>query len=117
MPAGTLVGEPAAAAHPNFEVRQDAASDSFIPQRANAPSTLRPELRRQVEEIARMQEDDLRRRQTQPAAPSTPRDGSSDLRSMTQTNVDISRAPSPAEARPIRAIPVPEDWVPLARRE
>ena len=29
---------------------------------------------------------------------------------------DISRAPSPAEARPIKAIPVPEDWVPLAAR-
>ena len=66
-----------------------------------------------------MQEDALRRRQAepQPEAPPTPRDGSSDLRNQTQTNVDISRAPSPAEARPIRAIPVPEDWVPLARRE
>ena len=34
----------------------------------------------------------------------------------TQTQLDISRAPSPAEARPIKAIPVPEDWVPLAAR-
>jgi hypothetical protein len=33
------------------------------------------------------------------------------------TQVDISRAPSPAEARPIRAIPVPDDWVPLSQRE
>ena len=38
----------------------------------------------------------------------------SDLRA--QTQLDISRAPSPAEARPIKAIPVPEDWVPLAPR-
>ena len=29
---------------------------------------------------------------------------------------DLARAPSPAEARPIKAIPVPEDWVPLAAR-
>ena len=34
-----------------------------------------------------------------------------------QTQIDISRAPSPAEARPINAIPVPEDWVPLGARE
>jgi hypothetical protein len=39
------------------------------------------------------------------------------MRNQTHMNIDISRAPSPAEARPIRAIPVPEDWVPLARRE
>ena len=74
-----------------------------------------------------MQEEDLRRRQTQrdPAAtvglvqPPTlgPTDSITDLRTQTQTQVDISRAPSPAEARPIRAIPVPEDWVPLARRD
>ena len=49
----------------------------------------------------------------QPASP--PRDTmASDLR--TQTQMDISRAPSPAEARPIKAIPVPEDWVALAPR-
>ena len=29
----------------------------------------------------------------------------------------ISRAPSPTEARPIRAIPVPEEFVPLPKRE
>ncbi len=34
-----------------------------------------------------------------------------------QTQLDISRAPSPAEARPIKAIPVPEDWVPLVPRD
>jgi hypothetical protein len=33
------------------------------------------------------------------------------------TQIDISRAPSPAEARPIRAIPVPEDFIPLGKRE
>jgi hypothetical protein len=88
--------------------------DSMIPSRPAPPSTLRPELKREVESIARKQEDDLRRRQqAQPAAPA--RDTIiSDLRA--QTQLDISRAPSPAEARPIKAIPVPEDWVPLAPR-
>ncbi len=49
--------------------------------------------------------------------PTGPSESITDLRTQTQTQVDISRAPSPAEARPIRAIPVPEDWVPLGRRE
>jgi len=97
-------------------------SDSFIPRRENAPSTLRPDLQRRVEEIARMQEEELSRNQArpapgpQPAVPGAP-DTIADLRTQTQTQVDISRAPSPAEARPIRAIPVPEDWVPLSRRD
>jgi len=93
------------------------SSDSFIPDRANPPSTLRPDLQREIEQIARSQEEEMRRQaQAQPPpAPAAPSDTtSSDLR--TQTQLDISRAPSPAEARPIKAIPVPEDWVPLPPR-
>jgi hypothetical protein len=92
------------------------ASDNFIPDRASPPSSLRPDLQREVEKIARSQEEELRRPvQNQPPAEAPQRDtSSSDLR--TQTQLDISRAPSPAEARPIKAIPVPEDWVPLAPR-
>jgi hypothetical protein len=98
------------------------SSDFFIPQRANPPSTLRPDLQRKVEEMARMQEEKLIREQARPVPDTQPPvagapDSITDLRTQTQTQVDISRAPSPAEARPIRAIPVPEDWVPLGRRE
>ncbi len=91
--------------------------DPFLPNRSAPPSTLRPELLREVEEIARRQEDELHRQiQNPPQAAPLPRDsGASDLRA--QTQLDISRAPSPAEARPIKAIPVPEDWVPLAQRD
>jgi len=103
---------------PAIENRAPSASnvDSLIPDRHNSPSTLRPELQREVEIIARNQEDELRRQTQNPPQPSAlPRDTNvSDLR--TQTQLDISRAPSPAEARPIRAIPVPEDWVALAPR-
>ena len=90
--------------------------DSLLPDRPMPPSTLRPELQREVERIARKQEDELRRQVQNPPPPANlPRDSvASDLR--TQTQQDISRAPSPAEARPIKAIPVPEDWVPLAPR-
>jgi hypothetical protein len=93
-----------------------ANSESFIPNRPNPASTLRPELQREVEKIARAQEDALTNQLQNPPQPEAPpRDmASSDLR--TQTQLDISRAPSPAEARPIKAIPVPEDWVPLAPR-
>ena len=92
------------------------SADAFIPDRPNPPSTLKPELQREVERIARNQEDEMRRQaQNPPQAVNPPRDTmASDLR--TQTQMDISRAPSPAEARPIKAIPVPEDWVPLAPR-
>jgi hypothetical protein len=90
--------------------------DPFLPNRSAAPSTLRPDLRREVEEIARRQEEELHRQTQNPSQPTPlPRDsGASDLRA--QTQLDISRAPSPAEARPIKAIPVPEDWVPLPER-
>jgi hypothetical protein len=89
-------------------------SDVLVPNRPNPPSTLRPELKREVEMIVRKQEDELHRRQQAQPAPSTRDTIVSDLRA--QTQLDISRAPSPAEARPIKAIPVPEDWVPLPPR-
>jgi hypothetical protein len=87
-----------------------------IPPRANPPSSLSPELQREVERIARMQEDELHQQTQTPPQPSPAarESGTSELR--TQTGLDISRAPSPAEARPIKAIPVPEDWVPLGPR-
>jgi hypothetical protein len=90
--------------------------DALLPDPPAHSSTLSPELQREVERIARQQDDDLRRQpqaRQQPPRPSAGTAGS-DLR--TQTQLDISRAPSPAEARPIKAIPVPEDWVPLAPR-
>jgi hypothetical protein len=94
------------------------ASDSFLPERPNPTSSLRPDLLREVQEVAGRQEreDLLRNRRPTPSQPE-PRlreTAPSDLR--TQTQLDISRAPSPAEARPIKAIPVPDDWVPLAAR-
>jgi hypothetical protein len=89
---------------------------SLIPPRATPPSTLGPELQREVDRIARLQEAEMQRRAANPPQPAAPPDQTaSDLRM--QTQLDISRAPSPAEARPIKAIPVPEDWVPLGPRE
>jgi hypothetical protein len=93
--------------------------ESLLPERPAPVSTLSPELRDRVDEVARRQEEEYRISRAQPGqdAPVAPRPdvSSADLRS--QTQIDISRAPSPAEARPIRAIPVPEDWVPLGARQ
>jgi hypothetical protein len=94
--------------------------DSMIPDRPDITvSTLSPELKRQVEEIAQREEEMLRRnppseRAGTPAAESATPSTSSPPPS---TRLEISRAPSPTEARPIRAIPVPEEFTPLPARQ
>jgi hypothetical protein len=87
------------------------ASDPDRPQ-----ARLRPDLRRQVEEIALQQEEEARQRgqqppQMRPAPESGPVPGSPASR------LELTRAPSPTEARPLRAIPVPEEFVPLPKRD
>src|SRR6185312_1673844 len=87
--------------------------------RPNPISNLDADLQRRVEQIARIQDREEAERihaQPQPQPDIPPREGGLSNLS-TQTQLDISRAPSPAEARPIHAIPVPEDWVPLAARK
>ena len=66
--------------------------------------------------VQKQEDESLRLRQNvqRQAAPSAHNTIISDLRA--QTQLEISRSLSPAEARPIKAIPVPEDWVPLAPR-
>ncbi len=101
-----------------------AESSFFLPPRDTPSSTLRPDEERRVAEImARQKQEELLRNQMQQGRQRIQpqgdgmggREGStSNLQSQTY---DISRAPSPAEARPIKAIPVPEDWVPLAARD
>jgi hypothetical protein len=119
--AATSVAVPVAVAFASSTPAQEAPTpginDTVLPRRTPGTSSLRPDQFREVERIARMQEDQSRppiQNPTQPPAP--PADTTaSDLR--TQTQLDISRAPSPAEARPIKAIPVPDDWVPLTPRD
>jgi hypothetical protein len=94
-------------------------TDTLIPERPEPPpSTLSPELQRAVERVAQRQEEEMRQRGAVPpsdltAAPETPTAPGGP----TSTRLEISRAPSPTEARPIRAIPVPEEFVPLPKRE
>jgi hypothetical protein len=80
------------------------------------PTTiLNDRLHRDLERIAQRSSDADRQPggpaidPSDPNAPTTPSQGS--------TRLAIERAPSPTEARPLRRIPVPEDFVPLGQRE
>jgi hypothetical protein len=114
---GALPTTPTIATSTATATQPSAGTDLMLPERAPVPSSLRPEQQREVDEIARRQEDELRQRMQNPPQPTPlPREATSTSDLRTQTQLDISRAPSPAEARPIKAIPVPEDWVPLPPR-
>ena len=79
---------------------------------ADRPSSLPDHLRREVERVAERQDADARRdRRSQ--APVDPLQVES---SASSSRLELPRAPSPTEARPLRAIPVPEEFVPLAAR-
>ncbi|WP_165075245.1 hypothetical protein [Paludisphaera rhizosphaerae] len=121
-PVSDLGAAPSAAEAAGLNPQSPAAASGFVPPRATASSTLSPDLERSVEAIARRQEQEdrarLARRQQPAIEPEAGYDPNRDLSadSRMQTQIDISRAPSPAEARPINAVPVPEDWVPLGAR-
>ena len=93
--------------------------DSFLPgPRKPHISTLSDEDKLEVERIAQRQEDDFKRNSAPGMAP-LPGDPESPVGpgGSASTKLEISRAPSSTEARPIRAIPVPEEFVPLPKRE
>jgi hypothetical protein len=88
---------------------------AVTPMPAPPRSSLSPELRREVERIAQMQEEAAQRNQANQAASSLPPGLMTEDQPMTR--LELPRAPSPTEARPLRAIPVPEEFVPLAPRQ
>jgi hypothetical protein len=78
-------------------------------------TTLQPETLREVMDIARQQEEADRARIRQDPTERLP--FMSEELDATQTQTDqLTRAPSPTEARPIRPIAVPEDFVPIDQR-
>ncbi|MCA1685484.1 MAG: hypothetical protein LC745_05765, partial [Planctomycetia bacterium] len=100
-------------------------TDTLVPERDDTfPSTLTPELQREVDRIAARQDEEMRRPATPSATAGGP-DAASGAGEPTagpggsapSTKLEISRAPSPTEARAIKAIPVPEEFVPLPKRE
>jgi hypothetical protein len=83
-----------------------------------AETGLPPDAAREVKEIARRQDEALRRNPIQPFGSQMP----SDITTSGPTEVGsasrlvLPRAPSPTEPRPIRVIPVPEEFTPLPAR-
>jgi hypothetical protein len=93
-------------------------ADSFLPDRLDPGKTLlTPEQMRRIERLAEKQDEDMRRDGVpgRNLPPETSPPGG--LGGVPSTRLEISRAPSPTEARPIRAIPVPDEFVPLAKRD
>lgn len=78
------------------------------------------DLRREVEEIARVYQEELQRdfgpRTGLGAGPTPPYTGMGE-NFQNESRIELPRPPSPTESRPIRSIPVPEEFVPLAPRE
>jgi hypothetical protein len=68
----------------------------------------RPETLREIEEIARQQANEPR------SNPDTGMYGSSGRRD--DTTADLPRAPAPTEARPIKPIEIPEEFIPFEKR-
>ncbi len=83
------------------------------PTSGSAP-TIRPESLREVDEIARRQEDAAR--QNPPPNPLTTGSSMGNDSPMA-SRLELPRAPSPTEPRPIRVIPPPEEYVPLPARD
>jgi hypothetical protein len=80
-------------------------------------SGLPEDLRREVEEVARRQDEAAaNRRQPERALPPTTPTPESEM-GTTSSRLLLPRPPSPTEARPLRPIPVPEEFVPLTPRQ
>ncbi len=121
-----LPGDRAAA---SAEEPRRGASELFTPDRSDYKSLLSPKTREEVMRIAQRQEEEARRIAQQPGqapagGPTTPPAmGLGDTSALTNqpgqgsTRFELPRAPSPTEARPLRSIPVPEDFVPLEARQ
>lgn len=88
-----------------------------VPQQmADRAVPLPAHIQREVEEIAQRQEEDARREaamKSEDETPGGPPVGDADI---SGGRLELPRAPSPTEARPIRAIPIPEEFVPMVPR-
>lgn len=109
-----------APAPPEAPARGRFGRDTLIPERADdgPATTLEPHLQREVDVIAQRQE-----RETQAQRDAGPSGGpdasgpSGGPGSTSNSRLQIERAPSSTEPRPIRAIPVPEEFVRLPKRD
>ena len=80
-------------------------------------SLLSPGHREEVDRIAQRPSDVLSGERGTPGTPGPDDPNGLGAPSQGSTRLELPRAPSPTEARQIRAIPVPEEFVPLKKRE
>jgi hypothetical protein len=107
------VGADATEAGPDFGPISDPISRGPADQ-THYPSSLSEELEREVEMIAIRQQTD-RSRSLDPTSPGAME--AEDESNLSGSTVELPRAPSPTEARPIQSIPVPEEFTTIAPRE
>ena len=113
LPTGTPTTVPVAAPTSAPAAISPTVSDAKLPDVKPLPD----EVKREVERIARLQQEDARRNPP-PAigSPGTP-GGPTTSDDLSGARLELPRAPSPTEIRPIRAIPIPEEFVPLEPRK
>ncbi len=112
-PAAEAPPAPEASTIPNPTADDGAQSRSVVPGE-RSPSILNRRHREEIERIAQRvgsasPGDPGGTQPTDPNAGAPPSQGS--------TRLELIRAPSPTEARPLRRVPVPEEFVPLGPRE
>lgn len=127
MPAAAAIAPDLPPAPPAEEIPAPApsaapsATPGLLTNGGGRASTLTPELQAEVAKMAQRQEDEFRQRPTTPPPTTTTAPGDVPLplspTGTSSSRLEISRAPSPTEARPIKGIPVPEEFVPLPKRE
>ncbi|GAC1465993.1 MAG: hypothetical protein NVSMB9_06100 [Isosphaeraceae bacterium] len=111
---------PAPAVSSESESRDRSGTDTRFPVFSGTvpSSSLTPELQREVEQIAQRQDEEMRQGNAPSTAPpAAPAEAPMGPGGAGSTRLEVQRAPSSAEARPIRPIPVPEEFVPLPKRE
>lgn len=78
---------------------------------------LSDDAKRRIEQIARRQQDDSARNPAPAIDAPTANNSYATADDMERNRLELPRAPSPTEIRPIRAIPIPEEFVPLVPRQ
>ena len=112
------IGPDAPSSPPSAPAPAPNASATFPSDRNGYRDLLSPEQREEILQIVRRQEEENRGLLPPPIDedPMTGRYDDYEEDRLGGSGIELPRAPSPTEIRPIEAIPVPEDYVPLPPR-
>jgi len=113
-PVAEATALPSAAPTP-VGVDPDPSTSPTAGANPRSESFLTPRHRQEIERLAQRSSDSPAGDRASAANPTGDPNAASP--SQGSTRLELQRAPSPTEARPIRRIPVPEEFVPLGRRD